>query len=86
LLIKRPRLSADADYRSAWAALTGTAHAHRRRVSPRCDPTKTALKESALTGLTLAIAGKILDAALAKAVEKNLKPVVVAVLDARCLP
>jgi hypothetical protein len=66
--------------------LTGTAHAHRRRVSPRCDPTKTALKESALTGLTLAIAGKILDAALAKAVEKNLKPVVVAVLDARCLP
>jgi uncharacterized protein GlcG (DUF336 family) len=39
-----------------------------------------------LTGLSLAIAGKILDAALAKAVEKNLKPVVVAVLDARgCL-
>ena len=39
-----------------------------------------------MTELTLAIAGKILDAALAKAVEMNLKPVVVAVLDARgCL-
>ena len=39
-----------------------------------------------MTELTLAIAGKILDAALAKAVEMNLKPVVVSVLDARgCL-
>ena len=39
-----------------------------------------------MTELSLAIAGKILDAALAKAVEKSLKPVVVAVLDARgCL-
>ena len=39
-----------------------------------------------MTELSLAIAGKILDAALAKAVEKSLEPVVVAVLDARgCL-
>ena len=39
-----------------------------------------------MTELTLAIAGKILEAALAKAVEMNLKPVVVSVLDARgCL-
>jgi uncharacterized protein GlcG (DUF336 family) len=36
-----------------------------------------------LAELTLVIAGKILDAALAKATELGLKPVVVAVLDAR---
>ena len=26
LLIKRPRLCTDTEYRSAWAAVTGTAH------------------------------------------------------------
>ena len=36
-----------------------------------------------MTELTLEIARKILDAALAKAVEKKLKPLVVTVLDAR---
>ena len=37
-----------------------------------------------MTDLTLDVARKILDAALAKGVEKKLKPLVITILDALC--
>ena len=52
--------------------------------SARSNPTPSPLaKERSMAELTLDIARKILDAALAKGVEKKLKPLVVTVLDVR---
>src|SRR5882757_2853437 len=57
-----------------------------RSVSTARDPTKLPLppqRNPFMAELTLDVARKILDAALAKGVEKKLKPLVVTVLDAR---
>src|SRR3984957_438911 len=65
----RPPLTSPAHWRSA---LTSTHH-----------PPLTHKETLKMAELTLDIARKILDAALAKAVEKKIKPLVITVLDAR---
>src|SRR3984957_10588501 len=62
--------------------LTSPAH-WRSALTPTSNPPLTHKETLKMAELTLDIARKILDAALAKGVEKKLKPLVITVLDVR---